>query len=191
MFFYHFPINYRLELFIKLNKLNQSEFSRIANIDRSVLSRYIKGTSKPKESTVEEFANNLHVNSDWILGKKADIQDISEKKLLENNNGIFRPVARFKVDKNKIDYSNIELLTKLIATELRTNSKLEKIYFNIFKKVGDLNEVGLLKLLYFIDSELESNEFKLKNEDLNLLYSNEIEDYSDFICLEDISKNYK
>ena len=48
--------------------LSQADLSRLASIDRSMVSKYLKGTKNPKIDTIRRCAAVLYVNPDWLEG---------------------------------------------------------------------------------------------------------------------------
>lgn len=48
--------------------LSQADISRLACIDRSMVSKYIKGTKNPKIETIRRCAAVLYVNPEWLEG---------------------------------------------------------------------------------------------------------------------------
>lgn len=48
--------------------LSQADLSRLASIDRSMVSKYLKGTKHPKIDTIRRCAAVLYVNPDWLEG---------------------------------------------------------------------------------------------------------------------------
>lgn len=58
----------RLRLAINEKGLSQADLSRLASIDRSMVSKYLKGTKHPKIDTVRRCAAVLYVNPDWLEG---------------------------------------------------------------------------------------------------------------------------
>lgn len=58
----------RLRAVINEKGLSQADLSRLANIDRSMVTKYLKGTKYPKIDTIRRCAAVLYVNSDWLEG---------------------------------------------------------------------------------------------------------------------------
>ncbi len=48
--------------------LSQADISRLASIDRSMVSKYLKGTKNPKIDTIRRCAAVLYVNPEWLEG---------------------------------------------------------------------------------------------------------------------------
>ena len=48
--------------------LSQADLSRLACIDRSMVSKYLKGTKNPKIDTIRRCAAVLYVNPEWLEG---------------------------------------------------------------------------------------------------------------------------
>lgn len=58
----------RLKAQLAEKGLSQADLSRLACIDRSMVSKYIKGTKNPKIDTIRRCAAVLYVNPDWLEG---------------------------------------------------------------------------------------------------------------------------
>lgn len=58
----------RLRAVLNEKGLSQADLSRLANIDRSMVTKYLKGTKHPKIDTIRRCAAVLYVNSDWLEG---------------------------------------------------------------------------------------------------------------------------
>ena len=58
----------RLRLMINEKGLSQADFGRLASIDRSMVSKYLKGTKNPKIDVIRRCAAVLYVNPDWLEG---------------------------------------------------------------------------------------------------------------------------
>lgn len=58
----------RLRACLDEKGLSQADLSRLACIDRSMVSKYIKGTKNPKIDTIRRCAAVLYVNPEWLEG---------------------------------------------------------------------------------------------------------------------------
>lgn len=58
----------RLRMMINEKGLSQADLGRLADIDRSMVSKYLKGTKNPKIDTIRRCAAVLYVNPDWLEG---------------------------------------------------------------------------------------------------------------------------
>lgn len=62
----------RLRAVINEKGLSQADLSRLANIDRSMVTKYLKGTKHPKIDIIRRCAAVLYVNPDWLEGYNVD-----------------------------------------------------------------------------------------------------------------------
>lgn len=58
----------RLRLVINEKGLSQADLSRLASIDRSMVTKYLKGTKHPKIDTIRRCAAVLYVDPLWLEG---------------------------------------------------------------------------------------------------------------------------
>lgn len=58
----------RLKSAMDDNGLSAADVSRLTGIDRSLLSKYLKGIKHPKVDRLRRLANVLYVNVDWLDG---------------------------------------------------------------------------------------------------------------------------
>lgn len=62
----------RLKSALQEKGLSASELSRLADIDRSLISKYIHGSKNPKIDNVRRIANVLYVSPEWLEGYNVD-----------------------------------------------------------------------------------------------------------------------
>ena len=62
----------RLKSLLEEKGLTQADICRLAHVDRSLMTKYLKGTKFPKIDTIRRIANVLYVNPDWLEGVDAD-----------------------------------------------------------------------------------------------------------------------
>ena len=62
----------RLKSLLEEKGLTQADICRLAHVDRSLMTKYLKGTKFPKIDTIRRIANVLYVNPDWLEGFDAD-----------------------------------------------------------------------------------------------------------------------
>ena len=58
----------RLRSAMDSSGLNATELSALCNVQRSSISRYLKGTVIPKPGAIEAMAKALGVSATWLLG---------------------------------------------------------------------------------------------------------------------------
>lgn len=58
----------RLRQAIDKRNLSSSDLARLSGVDRSSISRYLKGEKMPKVDKLKRLAAVLYVNPDWLLG---------------------------------------------------------------------------------------------------------------------------
>lgn len=202
MFFFFFPFETRLNTLLKVYNLTPTEFCKITDTNNSLFYRYLKGENVPRNKNINYIANKLNISNDWLSGRAVDIQEnaiirIDNESTAHQDSdeiishiSLWKPVMRCRVPFEEIDHSVIQKLIKLMATELRLNETQEDLYFDIIKKLSLKNELGLLKLLNFIDNDLKDSKYNLNESELNLLTSNDLNDYTNFIYLNKIINDY-
>ena len=62
----------RLRQMLKENGLSASELSRMTEIDRSLMSKYLHGLKNPKIDNVRRIANVFYVSPEWLEGYNVD-----------------------------------------------------------------------------------------------------------------------
>lgn len=62
----------RLTAQIEEKHLTLAELGRLACVDRSLMTKYAKGTHRPKIDTIRRLAAVLYVNPDWLEGYDAE-----------------------------------------------------------------------------------------------------------------------
>ena len=58
----------RLKSQMEEKGLTQADLSRLACVDRSLMSKYLHGIKSPKIDTVRRLASVLYVNPEWLEG---------------------------------------------------------------------------------------------------------------------------
>lgn len=58
----------RLRLVLDEKGLSQADFCRLSALDRSKVSKYLRGLKHPKIDTIRRCAAVLYVNPDWLEG---------------------------------------------------------------------------------------------------------------------------
>lgn len=85
-------ISNRLKQALNLRCLKPIELSKKANIDKALISHYLKGTYKPGNENTTKLAKALNVNEAWLMG-----YDIPMENNVSSNNDTF-----VILDNNKI-----------------------------------------------------------------------------------------
>lgn len=62
----------RLTAQIEEKHLTLAELGRLAHVDRSLMTKYCRGTNYPKIDTIRRLAAVLYVNPDWLEGYNVD-----------------------------------------------------------------------------------------------------------------------
>lgn len=58
----------RLRSQLEEKNLTQAELSRLAKVDRSLMTKYLKGTAYPKIDSLRRLAAVLYVSPEWLEG---------------------------------------------------------------------------------------------------------------------------
>ena len=58
----------RIEKALIIRKMNQAELCKLADIPKSSLSLYLKGTYEPKQDKIYKMASVLNVSEIWLMG---------------------------------------------------------------------------------------------------------------------------
>ena len=58
----------RLRAQLEEKNLTQAELSRLAKVDRSLMTKYLKGTAYPKIDSLRRLAAVLYVSPEWLEG---------------------------------------------------------------------------------------------------------------------------
>ena len=62
----------RLRFMLNEKGLSQADFCRLSDLDRSKVSKYLRGLKHPKIDTIRRCAAVLYVNPDWLEGYNVD-----------------------------------------------------------------------------------------------------------------------
>lgn len=62
----------RLKAQLEEKHFTLAELGRLARVDRSLMTKYCKGTNHPKIETIRRLASVLYVNPEWLEGYNVD-----------------------------------------------------------------------------------------------------------------------
>lgn len=65
----------RLQKALTMNNMTQTELSRKTNLDKSLISNYLKGNYKAKQDNLTIMAEILGVSEPWLMGYDVPIND--------------------------------------------------------------------------------------------------------------------
>lgn len=101
----------RLKQALIENNMTQMDLSKKTNIDRTLINKYLKNVSSPKDEKLKKIANTLNVNPVWLMGYDVskEIDKIKELEKDEENYQIKIMIHYFKElskeqQKDVIDY---------------------------------------------------------------------------------------
>lgn len=79
----------RLKAIINECGISQTELSRVTQINRSSICRYISAKATPSDENAEKLGMFLHVDPAWLKGEDApnDLQTLNERFSLLNDEG--------------------------------------------------------------------------------------------------------
>lgn len=87
-------IKERIKKGMALRGMTASELAQKSGVNKSLISKYLKGTVEPKQSTIYELARALRVSPAWLIGYDVSndsneeiIDTIIDEQLLEIENG--------------------------------------------------------------------------------------------------------
>lgn len=73
-----YTFSQRIKQLMDLHDINQSELAKIAGINKSNISRYIKGEYEAKQDVIYSIAKRFNVNESWLMGCDVPMYDKQE-----------------------------------------------------------------------------------------------------------------
>ena len=70
----------RLQKALNMNNMSQTELSRKTNLDKSLISNYLKGNYKAKQDNLTLMAKVLGVSEPWLMGYDVPINEEETKQ---------------------------------------------------------------------------------------------------------------
>ena len=70
----------RLQKALNMNNMSQTELSRKTNLDKSLISNYLKGNYKAKQDNLTLIAKVLGVSEPWLMGYDVPINEEEAKQ---------------------------------------------------------------------------------------------------------------
>ena len=84
-------IKERIKKGMALRGMTASELAKKSGVNKGLISKYLKGTVEPKQSTIYELARALRVSPAWLIGYDVSneeiIDTIVDEQLIEIENG--------------------------------------------------------------------------------------------------------
>ena len=108
---------HRIEKALTIRKMKQSELCRYAEIPKSSLSLYLRGSYEPKQDRVYKMAIALNVSETWLMGYDVPMErgfvPTPINELSENENTMLELFRQIPINQQKI-------LIQMIRDGLRT-----------------------------------------------------------------------
>ncbi|MFR8754702.1 MAG: helix-turn-helix domain-containing protein [Monoglobales bacterium] len=98
----------RLQKAMKLKNMKQVDLVEKTNIDKSLISNYLKGKYKAKQDNLFLLAKVLDVNEAWLMG-----YDVSMERISNNSEDTFRTASYNGIDVEGLDEDEIQHLNEL------------------------------------------------------------------------------
>ena len=84
-------IKERIKKGMALRGMTASELAQKSGVNKGLISKYLKGTVEPKQSTIYELARALRVSPAWLIGyddsNEEMIDTVVDEQLIEIENG--------------------------------------------------------------------------------------------------------
>lgn len=84
-------IKERIKKGMALRGMTASELAQKSGVNKGLISKYLKGTVEPKQSTIYELARALRVSPAWLIGyddnNEEIIDTVVDEQLIEIENG--------------------------------------------------------------------------------------------------------
>lgn len=124
--------NMRIKELIDRLEISQTEFCRIAGINKSALSNYLNGDRLPRQDQISKIADAFNVNPAWLMGYDVPMQtpidyydsmiaDRIEKKTLEELPAHISMYARLLAAANGCTDEQINIAIETLSAFKKTN----------------------------------------------------------------------
>jgi transcriptional regulator with XRE-family HTH domain len=145
---------HRIRNFMNLYDLSGSDVSRLTNIDKSLIAKYINGILIPKDSTIVRIAEAVGANADWLLGKSST-------------------ESGFRAEIHGDDMGYYENKRMIIALMIYEYSKSKRGYIDKYQELisilSTLNEDGIDKILSLGSDLTLMDKYNLRSSEHDLL----------------------
>ena len=93
----------RLQKALNMNNMSQTELSRKTNLDKSLISNYLKGNYKAKQDNLTLMAKALGVSEPWLMGYDVPIneEEIKQNKPFDELDILFSKHKDILTDEDK------------------------------------------------------------------------------------------
>lgn len=85
----------RLSLALAARGKKQIELVQATGVNKSTISRYLKGEREPKQTALFKIANFLEVSEAWLLGYNVPMERTAEQK---KNDDLVQVIAKLRKD---------------------------------------------------------------------------------------------
>lgn len=140
----------RLKNAMKDRGFSQADLAEASHLDRGTVSRYVRGSVKPKAKNIMLIADALDVNVPWLLGDEDVPMDIDP--LIDYHISDEDLNARTYI---KLEYSDV--------VEMNVSKEERNVLFDKFDNLTDKSKIDIMKYMYLIfsmDGFLKSKEKK-------------------------------
>lgn len=87
-------ISERLQIAMDKRKIKQIDLARVADVNQGALSRYLKGSYKPKSATIYKLALALDVSDMWLEGYDVPMERSQKQKEIDFKNNLYKKIAQ-------------------------------------------------------------------------------------------------
>ena len=137
----------RLKLAMKDRGFSQTDLYNATNLDRGTISRYVKGSVKPKAKNIMQIADALNVNVPWLLGDEEVPMDVD-------------PLIDYHVSDESLNARAYIKLEYSDTVEMNVSREEWDVLFDKFDTLSEKSKIDIMKYIYLIftmDDMVKSN----------------------------------
>ncbi len=127
----------RLKTAMKERGFSQADLVNSTNLDRGTISRYVRGSIKPKAKNIVLIAEALNVNVPWLLGDEEVPMDID-------------PAIDYHISDSDIYARTYIKLEYNDVVEMNVSKEEWCVLFDKFDTLNDKSKIDIMKYIYLI-----------------------------------------
>ena len=127
----------RLKLAMKSKGFSQADLVNLTDLDRGTISRYVRGSVKPKAKNIILIADALQVNVPWLLGDEEVPMDI-------------QPAIDYHISDEDINARTYIKLEYSDVVEMNISREEWNVLFDKFDTLNDKSKIDIMKYIYLI-----------------------------------------
>lgn len=127
----------RLKTAMKERGYSQADLVNLTNLDRGTISRYVRGSIKPKAKNIVLIADALRVNVPWLLGDEEVPMEID-------------PAIDYHISDEDIYARTYIKLEYNDVVEMNISKEEWCVLYDKFDTLSDKSKIDIMKYIYLI-----------------------------------------